>query len=518
MAIKKDTETTIIEVKDAVALAKKENTEEAKKDVREKAHKAVMSAVSHYIEELKKEEGSLANIGRKLNAIDTQIQTKEREDPSTVHPILEKSLWNWLNEDAEPSLSNLCLLEQVHHVSYDYILGLDKKISANQLSYGYTLDFFFYLFRAKKIKVFRGRRDGLFEPATTVASKGYFDMTRYIIFTDRTLCDIFKELNHQKVADSHERNKDEGKSRYKRALQQSILEYENIPLVSEACGTDTKRHKPLLPDNRKNKPSQEEYHGLPDDLKERLKSLPEKYAKTQKQFCEDTYIPTSTFSDWIKKDGAKVPEPSRLYLMAVTHNFSLDWLLQTGTSDGNMQKHSDKYTYGNTLRFIDHLQTAGIIFSVPNLEYVAPSANSMHRRTKKTGGENPNNMNYSCDGEMGYYTGLFFIRDDFLIRLITEMESEMSRPFDAPQSPDIAQIGYEMSQAGVDRLIARYDRESLLCYQGKAGKALMDRSEGWHKYCYGHNDPWTSLLDMSLDLDEMLQELRAVETNASKAL
>jgi len=519
MAIEKDTtttETAIMEVKDAVALAKKENTKEAKENVRDKAHEAVMSAVSYYIEELLEEERTLANIGRKLNAIDTQIQTGESVDASTCKPILEKSLENWQNKKTEPSLYNLCLLAHVHHVPYDYILGLDKKISANQLSYGYTLDFFFYLFRAKKLEILRHRRDNISIPVTTVASKGCFEMTRYLIFTDGTLCDIFKELNHQKVADVWEKNKNGGESRYKRALQQFISKYENMPLVSEACGADTNGHKPLLPDNRKNKPSQEEYHGLPDDLAVRLKSLPEKYKKTQAKFCKDACIPPGSFNGWIKK-GIK-PSLSSLYLMAVTHGFSLDWLLRTDTSDENIQKHSDRYTYGNTLRFIDQLQTTWTIRAVPNPKYVSQPPNSMHHHTKKPGGENPNNMNYSCNGEPGYHPGLFLIHDDFLIRLITEMEAEMSRPFDAPQSSDIAQISYEMSRPVVNQFIARYDSENLLCYQEEADKALRERSAKWHKYEYRHNDYWTSKLDMSMDLDEMLKELRAVEIDASKAL
>ena len=93
----------------------------------------------------------------------------------------------------------------------------------------------------------------------------------------------------------------------------------------------------------------------------------------------------------------------------------------------------------------------------------------------------------------------------------------MSRPFDAPQSSDIAQISYELSKPNVEKLIARYNNESLLCYQGNTGKALRDCSAKRRKCSYKHNDFWTSCLDMSMDLDEMLKELRAVEINVSKA-
>lgn len=127
-------------------------------------------------------------------------------------------------------------------------------------------------------------------------------------------------------------------------------------------------------------------------------------------------------------------------------------------------------------------------------------------------------MNYSCDGVPAYLSGIFYIRDDFLIRLITEMEAEMSRPFDAPQNPDTVQISYEMSKLHVNKIIARYDWEKLLCYQGNVGKALMRHSEKRRKYCYGHDTIPTALLDMSIDLDEMLEELRAVEIEASEAL
>lgn len=94
----------------------------------------------------------------------------------------------------------------------------------------------------------------------------------------------------------------------------------------------------------------------------------------------------------------------------------------------------------------------------------------------------------------------------------------MSRPFDAPQSLETAQIGYDMSQQSVKEFIARYDSENLLCYQKGIREALGKCSEKWRKYYYGYNDPWAFTLDMSVDLDEMLEELRAVEMEASEAL
>lgn len=510
MTIEKDTgtitENAIMEVKDADTLAKKENTKRAK------AEKAVKLAVSKYIEELLEKEGTQAQIVRKLYDIDCKIQ----KNAANMNFSFERSLGKWYRKEAEPSLYNLCLLTQVHHDSYDYILGLDKTIGANQLTYGDTLDFFSYLFRAGKIEVLRCENDDLFTPASAVASKGYFNMTRFFRFTDETLCSVFEELYHQKQTYLQNRIGDKEKDAYKRALQQFISKYENIPLVSENFETDTDKHASSLPDNGQNKPSQEIYHDLPDDLLDRIKSLPKKYGKNQKKFAEDAGIPQSTFSGWIK--GERGLSSSGLYLMAKTYGFSIDSFLHTGASDKSEKKHSCKYTYGNTLRFIDQLQTAGVVFAVKSWKYATRSTNNTHHHTKNPGGKNPNNLNYSRDREPAYLSGIFFIRDDFLIRLITEIEAEMSRPFDAPQSLDTAQISYEMSQQRVNKFIARFDWENLLCYQGKVGKALMEHSAKRRKYCYGHNDPWASTLDMSIDLDEMLGELRAVEMEASEAL
>ena len=150
------TEKAIMKKKDAVSLAKKENISEIKADnARGKAKKDVKLAVSKYIEELKKKEGSLSEIAEKLHNIDKQIQSASLGETNTANrdPSFLKSLGNWLDKKVELSLYHLCLLTQVHHVSYDYILGLDKKINANQLSYGYTLDFFFYLFRTQKLEI-----------------------------------------------------------------------------------------------------------------------------------------------------------------------------------------------------------------------------------------------------------------------------------------------------------------------------------------------------------------------------
>lgn len=136
MTIEKDTGTTtenaMMEVKDADTLAKKENTKTAK------AQKAVKLAVSKYIEQLLEKEGTQAQIVRKLYDMDCKIQKNEAK----MNFSFERSLGNWYRKEAEPSLYNLCLLTQVHHDSYDYILGLDKTIGANQLTYGDTLAFF----------------------------------------------------------------------------------------------------------------------------------------------------------------------------------------------------------------------------------------------------------------------------------------------------------------------------------------------------------------------------------------
>lgn len=525
MAVEEDVVTTIeenaiMEVKDAVASTKKENMSEIKADnARENAIKDVKLAVSKYIEELREKVGSLAEIAKKLDNIESQIQ----KNTMNLNFSFERSLRQWLNKKGELSLYHLCLLTQVNHDSYDYILGLDKKISADQLTYGDTLDFFSYLFRTGKIEVLRCEKDDLFTPASTVASKDGFDMTRFFRFTDETLCSVFEELYYQKQTDLQNRIGDKEKDTYKRALQQFISKYENIPLVSESCGIGTDEHASSLPNNGQNKPSQRIYHGLPDDLLDRIKSLPKKYGKkTQKEFAEDAGIAQSTFSGWLKKRkdslNESYPTSSSLYLMAKTYGFSVDSFLRTDASDKNEKKHPCEYTYGNTLRFIDQLQTAGVVFAVPSWKYATSSANRTPRHTKNPDGKNPNNMNYSCDGEPAYLSGIFFIRDDFLIRLITEIEAKMSRPFDAPQKLDTAQIGYDMSQQSVKEFIARYDSENLLCYQKGIREALGKCSEKWRKYYYGYNDPWAFTLDMSVDLDEMLEELRVAEKEAFKAL
>lgn len=510
MTVEKDTgattENAIMEVKDADTSVKKENTKRAK------AEKAVKLAVSKYIEELLEKEGTQAQIVRKLYDIDNELSKNAVYKEHSFKKCLQK----WSQKEDEPSLYHLCLLTQVNHDSYDYILGLDKKNAANQLTYGDTLDFFSYLFRAGKIEVLRCKNDDLFTPASTVASKGYFNMTRFFRFTDKTLCSVFEELYYQKQTDLQNRIGDKEKDAYRRALQQFISKYENIPLVSENFETDTDKHASSLSDNGQNKPPQGIYHDLPDDLLDRIKSLPKKYGKNQKKFAEDAGIPQSTFSGWIK--GERGLSSSGLYLMAKTYGFSIDSFLHTGASDKSEKKHSCKYTYGNTLRFIDQLQTAGVIFAVKSWKYATRSTNNTHHHTKNPDGKNPNHLNYSRDREPAYLSGIFFIRDDFLIRLITEIEAEMSRPFDAPQNLDTAQISYEMSQQRVNKFIAQFDWENLLCYQGKVGKALMEHSAKRRKYCYGHNDPWASTLDMSIDLDEMLEELRAVEMKASETL
>lgn len=525
VAIEKDTVTStedvVMEEKNAAALAKKENTKDVKAERRKEAEEAVKSAVSQYIGELLEKEGSLAEIARKLYDVEREIQANNLAETNTTDKgsVSERSLGNWFRKEDELSLYNLCLLTQVHHVSYDYILGLDEKNDTDQLTYGYTLDFFSYLFRTKKVKILGENELKLWlpDPVTIVATKGNFNMTRYIIVEDRTLYNIIEELNHQKQTDIYEKNKDEVDSRYKSILQQYISKYENIPLVSENCECDTDSSKQSPPDNVQNKSAQEIYHNLPDDLPDRIKALLKKYGKNQTQFSDDAGIPLSTFNAWIKK--GKKPMPSNLYLMAKTYGFSVDSLLHTGASDKNDKKHSCKYTYGNTLRFIEQLLTAGVIWKPWNLEHWTPSENSTHHQTKNYDGENPNNMNYSCSGEPAYVPGLYFIRDDVLIRMITEIEAEMSRPFNAPESTDIAQISYEMSQQRVNKFIARYNSENLLCYrERKVWEALKVHSKKWHEYSPGHNDDWTSTLNMNMDLDEMLNELRAVEIDTSKTL
>ncbi len=484
------------------------STEDDKAKRRKEAAETVKSAVSQYIEELREKEGSLAKIEEKLCDIDYKIH----KTTANIGSSFGKSLSYWLRKEREPSLYHLCLLTQVHHVSYDYILGLDEKNDTDQLTYGYTLDFFSYLFRTKKLEIFRGGHSGLLVPALTVASKGYFDMTRYLKFTDKILCDIFKELYYQLQMDQQKGDKDQ--SGYKRVLQQFISQYENTPLVSENCGISTDKHDTSsLPDNGQNKPSEKIYYGLPDDLQKRIKSLPKKYGKTQGKFAGDAGIPPSTFSGWItnKKD----PLPSNLYLMAKTYGISIDSLLHPGASDEYDKKHPCKYTYGNTLRFIEQLQTAGVLTVVADSQSGKKLTDSTHRHTKNYDGENPNNMHFSCDGEPAYISKLYYIFDDVLIRMITEIEAEMSRPFNAPQSPDTAQISYEMSQQRVNAFIARYNNENLIYYQ-KTGCALNKHFRKWRKYSYGHTSDGTATLDMTVDLDEILKELRAVEIDASK--
>lgn len=209
-------------------------------------------------------------------------------------------------------------------------------------------------------------------------------MTRFFRFTDKTLCSVFEELYYQKQTDILEKNND--KSRHKRALQQFISQYENTPLISENCGIGTDKHDASpLPNNKQNKPSQETYYGLPDDLLERIKSLPKKYGKTQKKFAEDAGIAQSTFSGWIK--GERGLSSSGLYLMAKTYGFSIDSFLHTGASDKSEKKHSCEYTYGNTLRFIDQLEATGVILAVKSWKYPTQTTNNTHHHTKNPDGK-----------------------------------------------------------------------------------------------------------------------------------
>ena len=112
--------------------------------------------------------------------------------------------------------------------------------------------------------------------ASTVASKGYFAMTRFFKFTDETLLDILKELYYQLQTD--QQKLDKNRSGYKRVLQQFISQYENKPFVLENCGISTDKHDASsLPDNGHNESFEKIYYGLPDDLQKRIKSLPKKY-------------------------------------------------------------------------------------------------------------------------------------------------------------------------------------------------------------------------------------------------
>ncbi len=351
--------------------------------------------------------------------------------------------------------------------------------------------------------------------ASTVASKGYFAMTRFFKFTDETLLDILKELYYQLQTD--QQKLDKNRSGYKRVLQQFISQYENKPFVLENCGISTDKHDASsLPDNGHNESFEKIYYGLPDDLQKRIKSLPKKYGKTKKEFAKDVGISSTTFSEWI--GGTKYPLPSNLYLMAKTYGISIDSLLHPGASDEYDKKHPCKYTYGNTLRFIDQLQATGVIWAVPSWKFASQPTNDTHCHTKNPDEKKPGNMNYSSDGISGYLPGTFLINDDFLIRLITEIETEMSRPFDAPQSLITAQISYEMSLQRVNKFIAKYDNEPLLCYQKGIKGALTEHSAKWYKNSYGGNNSCNSIMDMFIDLDEMLEELRAVEIEASEAL
>ncbi len=510
-------EEAVMAVRDAVTLVKKENSSDAKKNAKAKAVYTVKLAVSQYIKELLKEGDKQSDIADKIYGISLNATAQNPPDDSK-NPNFEKTLGNWLHMKSELSLDNLCFLTQVRHVTYDYILVLDRMAGTSRLAYGYVLDFFFYLFRSKKIEVLKQTDFNLPVPVDVVASKNGFNMTRYFVFKDEILLGMFGELNQQKLSDIDEQN--ERRSGYTKILQRLLIEYENIPLDSESGKVHQLEDKQSLPANTQDGHYKRRDHGLPDNLGERLQSLYVEYGKNQAGVSKDTGISKSLLSEW--GSGTKKPSPSNLLLMAVTYGFPVNPILSVNKPaygcpinpflsanepDKTGEIYQYKYTYGNTLRFIQQLLDADIIKRISNLEY-----------WQLTGKTLPTDINGSgSNSQIAYLAGIFLICDDFLLRLITEMEAKVNRPDNFPQNEDISQASYEMSQSDAKKFIARYNEEPLLNYRGEIGRELGVYSAKWLKgFDWSSNKRMISPLDMSVDLDRMLKELRDVETKALK--
>lgn len=535
-------EEAVMAVRDAVALAKRENSDAAKKMAKnraqEKAKNAVKLAVSQYIEELVEKEGSLSKIAKTLDTIDSEIRTgipveNQNATNNSAYPSFEKILENWRQKTTEPKLINLCLLTQVRHVTYDYILGLDRMANTDRTTYGYTLGLFFYLFRNKKIGILRKTDFNFLEPVATVASKNGFNMTRYLVFKDKILQEMFEELSYQRQEDARKKGS-ENRNGYKETLRRLLIEYENTPLDSEAGKIHPPEDTRPLSGITQDSHPQKRYHGLPDDLADRLKSLPKKCGKNQAEFSEDACISASSFSELVPKKGTKkkqdkkgknrFPSVSTLFLIAIAHGFSIDSILYADSPDKTEEPDQYKYTYGDTLYLIRHLLDTRTISRTLNFGYAPLAGNTSHTtnttQIKASNGQSIHNMHYlNNNSQIAYPPGIYYIRDDFLLRLITEMEAIMSRPGNPPQNPYVSKISYEMAQADAKKFIARYNGEPLLNYQSGIAESLKEYSEKHFKHCdYSLNKSLIPSLDMSVDLDRMLKELRDVETKTSKAL
>ncbi len=507
----------VLDAEKAVIWARKEkslNTEDAKKKIsvaKKKSQNAARVAISQYITELEKREPKIAKrieeFIDKTQEKDTAEKTKNKttgkaENKTADIPALQRSLSNWRRKKGEgkPNLLNLSLLAQAFDGTYDHILGLDKRtyICADWLTYGYTLDFFSHLFITRKIDILPAGFDGICGSVTKAASKGSFNMTQHFIFNDKLLVDMFDTLNYLK------QNKKE--TLYKEKLQDLVSKYKNEPLKSSACGADS------TPSNA----SQGTCTDEKPDWVACLKKLPEAYGKNEAEFCRDAFIGKSTFENWV--NGYNDPRIDKLFLIAITYGFSVDSILRTGASDEFIKKQQNKYTYGNTLLFIDQLLNIGTIKRVLSSKYdpfanlrEQPFGNSVSYMGISSGTDQNNAMFSPREEQNAFYPGIFKIQDDFLIRLIAEMGNKIILPLNAPEDPDMKQMVFDIARSDMKELITKYNDEHLLYYhKDETGKSLTNYSKKWYLK--------NGCLNTSVDSDEMLKELRTVEIQAHKTL
>lgn len=506
----------VLDLEKAVIWARKEkslNTKDAKKKIssaKKKSQNAVKVAISQYITELEKREGRIPKIAKridefmeKMQKLDTSEKTGNKATEPT--PSLERSLRNWRKMKGKPTLSNLSLLVQTFDATYDHILGLDKRtyICADWLTYGYALDFFSYLFSTEKIKFLPIEFCAKYAPVTKTASKGSFNMTEFFTFNDEFLLDTFATLNYLKQ--NHE------EALYKEKLQYLVSKYKNEPLYPSTYKADTFEDISM---------SANAVQGIRTDEKQnlgtRLKAISKAYGKNEVEFFEDAFVSKSTFENWV--NGYINPSISKLFLMAITYGFSVDSILHTEASNEFVKKHQNKYTYGNTLLFIDQLLNIGTISRTLSPKYdpfdnlkEQPYGNSVSYM-KVSSGIDQNNTEYlHKEEQIAFYPGVFKIQDDFLIRLIAEMGNKIILPLNTPQNPDIAQMVSDITRSEMKEFITKYNDENLLYYhKDGAGNLLKKYSKKW----YLEN----GCLNTFVDLDEMLKELRTVEIEVSKTL
>ncbi len=463
----------VLAAEKAAIWARKEkalHTKNAKKKInvaKKKAQNAVRVAISQYITELEKREGRIPKIAKRMDELDATRAT-ENKAIETTHAY-ERSLRNWRMMKSEPTLSNLSLLAQAFDAKYDHILGLDKRtyICADWLTYGYTLDFFSYLFSTKKIDILPIEFDGIYGPVTIAASKGSFNMTAHFIFNDKLLVDMFTTLNYLKQ--NHK------EALYKKELQNLVAKYKDVPLDSSAC---TAEDIPMLSNAAQGTCTDKNQNWIT-----RLKAISKAYGKNQAEFFGDAFISKTTYDNWV--NGYANPSISMLFLMAITYGFSADLILRTEASNEIVKKHPNKYTYGNTLLFIEQLLDIGTINRTLSSKYdpcdnlrEQPFGNSVSYMQIPTGLGQNNTEYLHREEQIAFYPGIFKIRDDFLIRLIVEMGNKIILPLNAPQNPDITQMVSSIAQSEMKELITKYNDENLLYYhKDEAGKVLTDYSK-----------------------------------------